>query len=136
MIKKLTIEALNQIKDSQNIPYSTNQLKVMLLNINYFNIGYFLKERLIGYILTNVTDQIDIIWIYVDKEYRRQGYASELIDYLSKKVNRSIMIEVNENNIEAINLYKKMGFELINIRKNYYPHNQNALIMKRKKKCS
>ena len=40
------------------------------------------------------------------------------------------MLEVNEHNKEAINLYKKNGFVEINRREKYYG-NDDALIMKR-----
>ena len=41
-----------------------------------------------------------------------------------------ILLEVNEKNDSAINLYKKIGFYLINIRKKYYG-NEDALIMRK-----
>ena len=40
------------------------------------------------------------------------------------------MLEVNENNVAAISLYEKNGFEVINKRNNYYGSDA-ALIMKR-----
>ena len=42
----------------------------------------------------------------------------------------NVMLEVNENNIPAISLYKKNKFEIINKRNNYYGSDA-ALIMKR-----
>ena len=39
------------------------------------------------------------------------------------------LLEVNENNIKALKLYKKIGFEQISVRKNYYGNNENAIIM-------
>ena len=49
---------------------------------------------------------------------------------LSKKSNlKSITLEVNEQNIPAINLYKKFNFEQVGIRKKYYNNSQNAVIM-------
>jgi ribosomal-protein-alanine N-acetyltransferase len=42
---------------------------------------------------------------------------------------KPIMVEVNQNNVQAINLYKKIGFKQIDIRRKYYPNNEDALIM-------
>ena len=39
------------------------------------------------------------------------------------------LLEVNENNIKALKLYKKIGFEQISVRKNYYGNNEDAIIM-------
>ena len=39
------------------------------------------------------------------------------------------LLEVNENNIKALKLYKKIGFEEISKRKNYYGKNEDAIIM-------
>ena len=61
-----------------------------------------------------------------------QGIGSLLLKSLislSKKLNlTSLSLEVNENNLTAIHLYKKFGFEILGTRKNYY-QNQNAIIM-------
>ena len=39
------------------------------------------------------------------------------------------LLEVNENNVKALKLYKKTGFEKIFVRKNYYGNNEDAIIM-------
>lgn len=39
------------------------------------------------------------------------------------------LLEVNEKNARALKLYKKIGFEKISIRKNYYGKDENAVIM-------
>ena len=41
------------------------------------------------------------------------------------------MLEVNTENIAAINLYKKFNFEIINTRKKYY-EGKDAYIMERR----
>ena len=41
----------------------------------------------------------------------------------------TIMLEVSTDNRPAINLYKKVGFQIINVRKNYY-ENKDAYVMK------
>jgi len=45
-------------------------------------------------------------------------------------LDKTVFLEVRENNFSAISLYKKIGFKEINIRKNYYKDTgENALIM-------
>jgi ribosomal protein S18 acetylase RimI-like enzyme len=42
-----------------------------------------------------------------------------------------MMLEVDVSNDEAIELYKKLGYETLNIRKNYYGYGRDAQIMRR-----
>ena len=79
---------------------------------------------------------MDLESIVVKKEYQRKHIASYLLDFLfniAKKKNVvSIFLEVRTSNIKAQNLYRKYGFEIINIRKKYYKDNlEDAFIMKK-----
>ena len=69
-------------------------------------------------------DEIDIIEIGVIKQQRRRGVAYKLVSHFQKHcINngiRKIFLCVAENNIAAISLYEKTGFNKIGIRKNYY----------------
>jgi len=63
--------------------------------------------------------------IIVQKEYRDLGIGFHLIDYAireSKKVNHKekIILSCFSNNKRAINLYKKVGFEIVGIRKKQF----------------
>ena len=110
-----------------------------LVNKNFqklFDIESILKEeyskifvyednnKIIGFLhITILYETVDIINIVVDKDYRHQGIASNLLDHMMSFITtetKIITLEVNVNNIFAINLYKKFGFEIINQRKDYY----------------
>lgn len=99
-----------------------------------YKINYcFIKDNeVIGNILIEETiDVINIVDVLVKEEERRKGIASKLLeevinDYKGKK--EKIMLEVRKNNIGAINLYKKYGFNEIYVRKNYYK-DDDAIIM-------
>lgn len=62
--------------------------------------------------------------------YRRQGIARKLLqyvlDYAESKKMHSIDLHVQVDNEAAIELYKKFGFETIEIKKQYYPRIQPA----------
>lgn len=93
--------------------------------------------RVVGYALLRCSfDVADLINIAVDRDYRRHGIGSALVSYLMKFGDTEgitdCFLEVRENNIPAIELYKKMGFEIKGIRKNYYIKPvENALVMRR-----
>jgi len=67
----------------------------------------------------------------VIEKYRRKKIASILIDKMLEENINDISLEVNVNNNEAIQLYKKYGFEIVSKRKNYY-QNEDAYLMIRK----
>ena len=62
--------------------------------------------------------------IAVDDEYRRQGIAKWLMDkcseFLLSNGVEKIFLEVRKSNTNALNLYKKCGFETVSIRKGFY----------------
>ena len=74
----------------------------------------------------------DIIYVYVEPEYRRQGIAREMILAFIKRIGpRSLMLEVRKSNESAIGLYKGLGFEIVSERKGYYRDGEDALVMKK-----
>ena len=87
----------------------------------------------IGFIhIQDLADEIDIIDIIINKKYRLKGYGSELLEYVIKEYNsKRFILEVSSMNEQAINLYKKYGFKIINIRKGYM-HGIDALVMEKK----
>lgn len=111
------------IKEISDINY-LNSLSDYKITINSFNkvIGYYLENKLVGYLDYSVIyEKIEINYIFVINEYRRKYIAYNLIKYVIDNYKfENITLEVNVNNIGAINLYKKLGFKIINIRKNYY----------------
>ena len=71
--------------------------------------------------------------LFVNEENRKQGIATSLMEEMFKQENYSrIMLEVNENNIEALRLYNKLGFKEISLRDRYYGED-TAIIMEKVK---
>lgn len=105
-----------------------------ILSSSYdFVYGYYIDSKLVAFIHINkMYENIDIVNIVVDSMYRRKGIGEELIEYIVNNFEdiNSIMLEVNENNIPAINLYLKLKFYEVNRRLKYYG-NDTAIIMKR-----
>ena len=87
-------------------------------------LGY-IDGVIIGYIEYNdIYDTIDIVNVFVLKEYRNKGigYAlmSELISVSKTDLKKNITLEVNSLNFSAISLYQKCGFKKVGIRSGYY----------------
>ena len=81
-------------------------------------------------IYTEVLNEAEIIFIAVDKDHKRQGLATKLVQSLDG----AIYLDVNENNLGAINFYKTCGFTEYARRKNYYDDG-DAILMKREERC-
>ena len=75
---------------------------------------------------------MDINNIVVSEKYRNKGIATALINFAISKFNdlKNVFLEVNDKNINAVNLYKKLGFKVIDVRMRYYGID-DALIMQK-----
>lgn len=86
-----------------------------------------------GFVILQMTDEINIVSIAVKKEFRNLGIATKLIEraqsFAKKNGIVTISLEVNEKNITAYLLYKKLGFTLRRKRKNYYADGATCLEM-------
>lgn len=91
-----------------------------------------IDDKIIGFIIVQILqDEVDIIDIIIDYKYQHQGYGFKLLNYvISEYNNYRFILEVASKNSNAISLYKKCNFKVINIRKNYYV-NDDAIIMER-----
>lgn len=93
------------------------------------------NKKLAGYGgMWHVVNEGHITNIAVDAIYRRKGIGelilNELIRIGCKKQMIGLTLEVRVNNEPAKNLYKKLGFKLEGIRKEYYNDTkEDALIM-------
>ncbi|MDR1850857.1 MAG: GNAT family N-acetyltransferase [Mycoplasmataceae bacterium] len=111
--------------------YSLAQLEDMLNNDNYRLFGGYVKNELVAYLILHILEDIDVIKIFTAKDYRRQGFASQLIERAKQMYTNSFILEVNENNVDAISFYQKNGFVQVGIRKGYYNNGDNAIILKK-----
>ena len=98
-------------------------------------IGYEDNERLVGFLVYDlIYERCEIEYIAVLNEYRNKKIASKLLEYAINdcKLNNviNISLEVNVNNISAVNLYKKFDFKIEAIREKYF-NNDDAYLMVR-----
>ena len=96
--------------------------------------NYMDGDKVLGYLEIRLVDGVvDIMNLFVNEENRKQGIATKLMEeMINKEVYSRIMLEVNENNNEAIRLYSKLGFTEISLRERYYGED-TAIIMEKEK---
>ena len=98
-------------------------------------ITYVEKDKIIGFLLYSlIYDRIEIEQFEVITKERRKGIGDKLLKYLIEKYQdtdiKNITLEVKEDNIIAINLYKKYGFKNVSTREKYYD-GINGLLMEK-----
>ena len=96
--------------------------------------NYMDGEKVLGYLEIRLVDGVvDIMNLFVNEEDRKKGIATSLMNKMIEEEDYSrIMLEVNENNVEAIRLYSKLGFKEISLRERYYGED-TAIIMEKVK---
>ena len=92
-----------------------------------------IDNTIVGYLYySDIYDRIEINQITVLNSYRRNGYASMLMDKLIS-FDKPISLEVKSDNVAAIDLYKKYGFKEVAVREGYYNGIDGILMLYEKK---
>ena len=126
----MTLEDADRVYKIENESFFEPWTKKRLLK--EFEENSFLKHfvyekdgEVVGfYIISCIADLVEIFTIAVDKDHRQEGIGSSflahLISYAEDKKASEIWLEASTKNTAAVNLYKKYGFKIQSIRKNYY----------------
>lgn len=141
-IEKMTSEHLNEVCDieinSFTHPWSRDSINAEIQNNNTIKYVAIENEKVVGYILLNyVLDEGYLLNVAIDHSFRNQGVATMLFEKIFQEALNMklsfITLEVRNANIAAINLYKKLGFNEVSRRKDYY-HNpvEDAILMTKK----
>ena len=139
-IKEMKKEHLDGVMVVENlsfkIPWSRNSfLEELTTNDLAIYFVATVDGQVIGYGgLWKIFDEGHITNIAIHPEFRRCGAASKIMDKILSVCDensiKSLTLEVRKNNFSAQNLYKKYGFKIEGIRKEYYTDTgEDALIM-------
>jgi ribosomal-protein-alanine N-acetyltransferase len=89
------------------------------------------ENRVVGYIgIEKILDEVHIINMAVDPEYRKQGIGKRLMQHILND-EEVFFLEVRVSNENAKKIYENYGFKVINIRKGYYADGEDANVMRR-----
>ncbi|MFS1537609.1 MAG: ribosomal protein S18-alanine N-acetyltransferase [Candidatus Phlomobacter fragariae] len=131
LVSAFAIEKMSHVFPWNEKVFYSNQGK------KYINLKISLENRLIGFVITQyLLDEATLFNIAIHLDYQGQGCGEYLlrylIDHLSVKGIHTLWLEVRQSNHAAINLYEKLGFHTVTIRKNYYPaakKSEDAVVM-------
>ncbi len=94
-----------------------------------------IDKRVVGYAnFYLVKGEVQVLNIAVAPAARKHGCATGLLQYaivvLRDRGAEEFFLEVRESNMDAINIYRKLGFRKIGRRKKYYAEtNEDAIVM-------
>lgn len=116
-------------------PWTADELQLMAGSANH----QLIYTPAVGFaVIQVVVDEAELLTIAVDPSQRRQGAGARLLDQaIAQSAERGaarMFLDVAADNVAAIALYQRAGFEMIGKRKNYYKHDGyavDALLMER-----
>lgn len=125
--KDIDVSLLNELFNEYKENYK------VINNDFIHNYCYVIDNKIIGFIIySTIYENTEIIDIFVSKDYRNKKIGYELLNkVLEENKNNNITLEVNVNNSIAINLYKKLNFEVVATRKGYYNGVDAYLMLKK-----
>lgn len=140
-ISPMRVEDLEEVLEIEDLsfptPWSRNSFLYELLE-NERALYLVAKSPLgnvIGYVgIWVIFDEGHITNLAVHPDYRRQGVGKALmlalIEAVRKRDVRHLTLEVRRTNLAAQDLYQKLGFVHMGVRRKYYlDNNEDALIM-------
>ena len=93
---------------------------------------YEVDNDVVGFIIDmRHKNEISLLNIAIHKYLQGMGHGLKMLKKYIKSLpgKCSIYLEVNKNNIKALNMYSKLNFEKVSIRKSYYIDGSDAINM-------
>ena len=111
--------------------WSEDEFERLLLERNVITHRAMMGRRLVGFVVSRLaTPEAEILSIAVASSQRGRGLARRLLDlHLRRLVGlgaRTVFLEVDENNMSARRLYRRMGFGDAGRRDRYYQQSSAA----------
>ena len=133
-VDSVSMEELQEIMEIEKESFEHPWSKPMFLSENQSFVLACYSNNIIGYLCySTVLDECHILNIAVKPLFRKKGIAESMLKKLfelseSKGIN-FFYLEVSDRNLAAINLYLKLGFKKLGIRKKYYEDGSDAIVM-------
>ena len=138
-IEKMTLEHLKQIEENIEEEFDKFWNKEVLKDeldnpASSYIVALDENKNVVGYAgIWQPLEEAHITNIVTKKDKRQNKIGTKmiekLIDMAKDRKLSDITLEVNINNLPAINLYKKYQFKEVGLRKKYYNNIDDAIIM-------
>lgn len=138
-IKRMTGKEVPAVAELErqifSMPWSEQGFYDTLTMENVIFLTAMEDRQLLGYCgIYLAADEGEITNVAVAPEYRRRGIAERLVRRLLEETKplgiRNYILEVRASNEGAIGLYRKLGFSVSGVRKNFYQKpKEDAVVM-------
>ncbi len=137
-IRKFVPTDLKRVFEIENMSFNQSYGIDMFKQLYDMGVGFLVAEDegyVVGYVIFWIKYEYQghIISIAVDKNYRRRGAGTKLlvkaIAILSLLKLDTIYLEVNENNVGAVEFYKSFNFKIDRTVPGYYENGDGAILM-------
>jgi ribosomal-protein-alanine N-acetyltransferase len=135
MIKEGSIKDFKELLEIERLcfpreeAYSSSYLKYLLKRSDALVFVALAERRIVGFIITLLhrdTMQAHITTLSIHPSFRRKGYGKLLLQTTEERIKNegmtSCYLEVRVHNEAAINLYKKLGYRIEEVVKDYYTY--------------
>lgn len=130
------IEAVLAIEQAdQGAPWSAASFRNEINHQHAVFLVAFVEGEIVGYVgVWLLVDEAHITTVMVRSSHRRAGLGERLVREALRRARDAGMtdatLEVRAGNVAAIQLYEKLGFQRVAVRKRYYPDNhEDAVVM-------
>ena len=138
-IQKMTLAHLNDVLEIEKQlftdPWSRRSFQFEILAKQYsLPLVLLLDKKIVGYsVVWIIFGEFHIANIAIHPDHQHKGLGSYLLNEVLHKAFglEYAILEVRENNLNAIRLYEKFGFERISVRRHYYSDGGDAIIMRK-----
>ncbi len=131
-----TLLEIDQASFPPGIAYDSSELSYFMKREGSETLVIETDGTIAGFILVEIRRRkkhATMITLDVRSEYRRQGFATELVlaseEVLRKRMVQRFELQVDVENTGAIEFYTKHGFEMLCTLKRYYPNGNDAYLM-------
>jgi len=123
-----------------NRGWSESEFEQLLVERNTLTHRLRAGSEIVGFIISRLAaDEAEILSVAIDDAWRGRGLSRNLLQihlgHLAGRGIRTVFLEVEENNLPAVRLYQRYGFQVVARREQYYrePSGQllSALVMQR-----
>ena len=124
-------------------PWGDDEFSSLLSQDTVFGFGAFEtgkgKAGPVGFVLARLAaGEAEILTVAVARAHRRHGLGRQLMDAVLRRLHaqraEALFLEVDETNLPAIALYRRLGFQEVGKRPAYYQtadkRKANALVMR------
>lgn len=130
-IRKLVSEIYNMLSNKAEFNWPDSMLEDELTKVS--GLVFIENDELQSFVCyRDVGDCFEISILATGLSYQKKGYQTKIIKYLQQVAalqNKSIVLEVHEQNQAAMQFYLSLSFNQINRRKSYYKDQSDAIVM-------